>query len=388
MVSMGSLQEIYRTRVEGEHPETVDFVLTFKDGTKTTIRFNRDYPLRYGTNPHQPSAEYSFEESLLTMEEVKTGKSGMSQTNREDILHGCKILKYFSNPTCAVMKHLNPSGVAVEESVEESLKKAEGCDTQAAFGGVYVLNKPVDKDTALATEGHYIEVIGAPDFDEGVMDIFEKRKDLRVIKVSGIGNLPKFVGDKTIPDIKSYEGRLFLETPFLTKIRSIDDLRNRDIEKLPAIVSRREPTEQELKDMLSAWYICAAVRSNGIVFGKNGYSVGIGTGQQDRVTAVRQAIGKNEYLHGYKWYQFFNKLLDRLFDKQRYRDSLTYGLNGAVIASDGLFPFSDSIEACGKVGISAVIQPGGSVKDKEVIEAANKFNMAVVFTGERCFAHH
>lgn len=372
-----AIKDIYRTRVEGEHPESVDVVLTFKNGkktTKTTIRYKIGYPLRYGTNPHQPSAEYWFEETMLIMEELKTGKSGMSQTNREDLLHACSILKYFSNPACAVMKHLNPCGVAVKESIQEAFDYAWGCDYQAAFGGVVVFNKPINKDTAHATENKYIEVIAAPDFDDGVLNVFEKKKDLRVIKMSGIDSLPKFVGDETIPNIKSYEGRLFLETPYLTKIRSIDDLRNTGIGRLPSIISDRKPTEQELKDMLSAWYVCAAVRSNGIVLWKNGYSVGIGTGQQDRVTAVRQAIAKNKYLSK----NAIKKKLERG----------DYDLSGAVIASDGFFPFSDSIEACSKVGIRAVIQPGGSNRDQEVIDAVDKDSMAMIFTGERCFAHH
>jgi len=365
---------MYRSRIEGKHPKSVDVVLTFDDESKTTIGFKRDYPLRYGTNPHQPSAEYSLEEAMLTMEELKTGKSGMSQTNREDLLHACSILKYFSDPTCAVMKHLNPSGVAVKENGQEAFIHAWNCDYQAAFGSVVVFNKPINVSTAHVIEDKYIEVIAATDFDDGVLDVFEKKKDLRVIKISGIDNLPKFVGDETIPNIKSYEGKLFLETPYLTKIRSIDDLRNMGIGKLPSIISDRKPTEQELKDMLSAWYVCAAVRSNGIVLWKNGYSVGIGTGQQDRVTAVRQAIAKNKYLSE-------NVIKEKL-------ERGDYSLSGAVIASDGLFPFSDSIEACSKAGIAAVIQPGGSNRDQEVIDAVDKDSMAMIFTGERCFAHH
>jgi len=363
-----TLRDIYRTRAEGKHPKSIRVILVFDDGSKTIIEYERDYPLRYGTNPHQPSAEYSFKEAILTLQEIKTGKSGMSQTNREDLLHAFSILKYFSNPACAVMKHLNPSGVAVKETGQDAFIHAWNCDYQAAFGGVVVFNKPINIDTAHATEDKYIEVIAAPEFDDGVLNVFEKKKDLRVIKISGIDSLPKFVGDETVPNIKGYEGRLFLETPYLTKIRSIDDLRNRDMGKLPAIVSEREPNEQELNDMLNAWYVCAAVRSNGIVLWKNGYSVGIGTGQQDRVTAVRQAIEKNKFLN----------------EKERG----DYNLDGAVIASDGLFPFPDSIEACGEAKISTVIQPGGSVKDGDVIKTANKYKMSMVFTGERCFSHH
>jgi len=382
-----SLKDMYRTRKEWGSPESVKVALEFASG-KTVYEYRKAIPLRYGTNPHQASADYELIGSILTLEEIKTGKSGMSQTNMEDLLHACCILKYFNEPTCAVMKHLNPCGVAVKETTKDAFDFAWDCDYQAAYGSVVVFNKPIDRVTAHSIQGYFIEVVGAPDFDDDALDILEKKKDLRVIKISGIEKLPKFIDDETVPNIKSLEGTLFLETPYLTKIRSTDDLRNRDLGKTPVIVSKREPTERELKDLLSAWYVCSGVRSNGIVLWKNGYSVGIGTGQHDRVTAVRQAIAKSKYLHGYGWHQVFKKLFDRLSNNQKYEDNLTYSLKDAVIASDAFFPFHDSIEACGEVGITAVIQPGDSINDGKVIDAANKYDIAMVFTGERCFAHH
>ncbi|MBI2543509.1 MAG: IMP cyclohydrolase [Candidatus Aenigmarchaeota archaeon] len=364
---------MYRTRTVGNHPKRVRIIETFEvvdeNGKKEDVdvvrEYEPDYLLRYGTNPHQPSAHYS--NGLPKLSEIKTGKSGMSQTNVEDILHACEILKYFSDPACAIMKHLNPSGVAVRSTPKEALEYAWNCDYQAAFGGVAVFNKPVDMDVVNSTKGHYIEVICAPDFEEGVLDSLQDRGDLRVVQVSGIDKLPKYVGDEVQPNIKTLEGHLFLETPYLTKFRTVEDL-------LPHVVSERKPSELELRNMLNAWYVCSSVRSNGIVLWKDGYSLGIGTGQQDRITAVEQAIEKNRNLN---W---------KAREKNRKRGS--YILFGAAIASDGFFPFVDSIELCGKAGIQAIIQPGGSKRDEEVIEAANKYNMSMVFTGERCFSHH
>ena len=378
---MTSLPDMYRTRVAGVHPKRVRVIQTFEtvdnEGNKkdfdVVTEYEPDYPLRYGTNPHQPSAHYKTK-SPLSLREVKTGKSGMSQTNLEDLLRATGILKYFSDPACAVMKHLNPSGVAVRSTLPDAFEYAWNCDFQAGYGSVVVFNNPIGRDVVDATRNHYIEVLVAPDFDEGVLDSLERRRDLRVIQLSGIDELPKFVGDETVPNLKIYEGMLFLETPYLTRIRNAEDLQNRDKEKLPAIVTERQPTGQELMDMVSAWHACSQVRSNGIVLWKSGYSIGIGTGQQDRVTAVRQAIAKNGYLN-----------------EAARRENIQrgdYNLAGAVIASDGFFPFSDSIDVVNEAGITGVIQPGGSIRDQDVIDAANKYGMTMVFTGERCFSHH
>lgn len=348
----------YRTSLEEHFPSEMKIIF----GGEEAI-YEKAMSLRYGENPHQPASLYRRKTGIQIiggLEELKTGKGGLSQTNIEDVNNALNILKYFRTPACAVMKHLNPSGVAVATKPCEMLKevyvKARDCDSLAAFGGIVVFNTPVDGVTGSEITSTFVEVVAAPSFSQEALEAFAGRRDLRVLRFRNLESSSKFIDDPPESFTLStlIDGSIIVSTPLLTKIRSPEDFR---------IVTSRKLTPQEASDLLFSWYVCMNVRSNAVVVSKNGATLGIGTGQQDRVTAVKLAL---------------EKAVDR-----GHSDAL----NGAVLASDGFFPFPDSIELMGEYGIKACVQPGGSVKDQEVIEACERLGIAMAFTDERCFRH-
>ena len=328
--------------------------------------------LRYGENPHQPAAFYAppGASALGSIEWVKLGKGGPSWINLADIEHAWRILRFFDDPAAVVMKHLNPSGAAKRvgnESLAQVYAAARDCDSRAAFGGVVGLNEPVDQDTAQEIASTYIEVVVAPWFSPEALEILGKKKDLRLARVCDPRKLPRYVGDDLggVVDLKMCtDGALLVQQPFLTRIRSAADfLANPEIRTSDGAVVRAQvaPTPEQLEDLLLAWYVNTGVRSNGIVFARGGRTLAVGTGEQERVGAVEQAIAKA---------------------KQKGHD-----LRGAVMSSDAFFPFRDAVEACAAVGVAAIAQPGGSMRDAEVVAACNEHNIAMVFTEERCFGH-
>ena len=352
-----SMRKKYSTALEEEFPESIKITI----GDHETV-YRKHMSLRYGENPHQPAAFYSPTEGPLTVGDIKllkTGKSGLSMTNVEDANNSMRIVSYFEQPAVAVMKHVNPSGAAVqnkEESLVEVYRKARDCDALAAFGSVVGFNCEVDAVTAQELMNSYVEGVVAPSYAEGCVELFEESKNMRIMQVDGLDAISKYVGDPMWPlDISvQMDGSLVLQAPMLTKLRTVNDLR---------VISERQPSAQELKDMLFSWYVCMNVRSNGVVLGKENATIGIGTGQQDRVTAVRLALEKAD-MRGHK-----------------------AEIPGSVLASDGFFPFRDSIDLLAEYGVKACVQPGGSIKDKEVIEACNEHGIAMAFTDERCFRH-
>ncbi|MDH5682178.1 MAG: IMP cyclohydrolase [Spirochaetota bacterium] len=337
--------------------------------------------LRYGTNPHQGGAIFRPKQGILSFgayETLKTGKGGLSQTNIEDINYAVKVLKHVTTPASVVMKHLNPSGASYAtqgETLKQVYINARDADPQAAFGGVVAFNQAVDAETASEIMSSIIEVVVAPDYTEDALKHFhdfethKRNKHIRILKLPHMDKLPKFVGDSTpVKEVKVLQdGTIILSDPYLTKIKTPQDFiqaYNHHKDK-GEIKCERTPTDQEYKDLLFSWYVNLSVRSNGVVIVKNGTTLAVGTGEQDRVGAVEQAIHKAK-------------------TKYKGKDSL----DGAVISSDGFFPFSDSIERIAQSGIKAIAQPGGSLSDYDVIEACNKLGVAMVFTDERCFSHH
>lgn len=384
------MKRSYRTAVEADFPDEL------------TIKLTKETGLRYGENPNQPAAMYRLGGTnlaeLTNIRLAKSGKGGLSATNFMDITRALEILKFFDSPAVSVMKHLVPSGFAKQyqgDGLDNIYKRARDTDTRSAFGSIVVLNRPLDKVTAEAIMSGYVEGIAAPEFEEGTMDIIGKKKDIRTILFSNLDKVPKFVGD----DIKgAYHiiglptGRVLVQKPYLSSIKGSEDLvldplvrkKEKDSEETKNFVVERNPTKQELEDLLTAWYINLGVRSNGIVFVKNGATLAVGTGQQERVGAIEQAITKS-----------YQKAMDRegiKYNSVKGILNLDYKivvnpLEGAVISSDAFFPFRDSIDTVAEHGVTAVIQPGGSVRDNEVIQAVNKHNMAMVYTLERCFGH-
>lgn len=372
-MSQGDLKQMYRTQTLGDFPEEIEVA---------GLRYVKVEDLRYGTNPHQPAAFYrpAGGEGLVLggYRVLKSGKSGLSQTNLEDMQHAVGILKYVKRPACAVMKHCNPSGVATEtggQPLVEVYQRARDADAQAAFGGVVVFNVRVDGDTAVEIMQSVVEGVAAPDFAPEALDVFgdserfKRNREMRVIQLPSYDRLPKYVEDAPRAlEMKVFDdGSLVLATPYLSRIRSAADFlpAYNEHPKKGRIDIGRVPDAREAEDLLFAWYVNIHVRSNGVVIVRNGQTLAVGTGEQDRVGAVQQAIEKA---------------------KRKYRG--TESLAGAVMASDGFFPFRDAVDAATGEGISAIVQPGGSVNDFDAIVACNERDVAMVFTGERCFSHH
>jgi phosphoribosylaminoimidazolecarboxamide formyltransferase/IMP cyclohydrolase len=367
------LKAMYRTRTEGDFPATIDVM---------GRAYEKVENLRYGTNPHQPAAFYRPADGthlvLGSYEILKTGKSGLSQTNIEDMHHAVGILKYMHQPACAVMKHCNPSGVAIQ--IEDMplvtvYERARDADAQAAFGSVVVFNRTVDGDTAEAIMQTIVEGVAAPGFDEAAIEAFQnfdkyrRNKEIRIIKLPDFTQLPKFVDDRSAGwEMKVFDdGSLVLAQPYLSRVKSVKDLvpAYNEHKNHGRIDIARPATMRELDDLLFAWYVNIHVRSNGCVIAHHGQTLAVGTGEQDRVGAVEQAIAKANV---------------------KYKGDQS--LEGAVLSSDGFFPFRDAVDAATKAGISAIVQPGGSVNDYDAIAACNEVSATMVFSMERCFSHH
>lgn len=370
---MVELKQIYRTAVDEDLPPTI----TMQVGERTLHYRKLSWPhgegdvgLRYGENPHQPAAMYVPEDQptvIGSLSWLKLGKGGPSWINVADMDHAIRILRFLDRPAAVVMKHLNPSGVAVQrdgQTLADVVRAARLSDERASFGAVVALNRIVDGEMATEILANFVEAVVAPGYTEEAMTLFAAKKDLRVALVTGMELLPKYVGDDTPLDVKVLaDGSLLVQRPYLSKIRSVADFQLMPEARSGDSVVRAQtlPTPDQLDDLLLAWYVTTGVRSNGVVFVKDGRTLAVGTGEQERVGAVEQAI---------------TKALQKGHD-----------LRGAVVSSDAFFPFRDAIDALAKAGVAAVVQPGGSLRDAEVIEACNEYGMALIFTGERCFGH-
>lgn len=372
-MSEKDLKAMYRTRTEGQFPETMELL---------GRAYSKVDDLRYGTNPHQPAAFYKPADgtglALGAYTMLKTGKSGLSQTNLEDMHHAIGILKFMERPSCAVMKHCNPSGAAIQQegmSLLEVYQRARDADAQAAFGSVVAFNVEVDADTAAEIMQTIVEGVVAPAFSEAALEAFndnerfKRNKDIRIVRTPPFNTLPKYREDTPNSwEIKVFDdGSVVLAQPYLSRMKSVDDFvpAYNDHAKKGRMDIARKPTAQELDDLLFAWRVNLHVRSNGVVIVRNGQTLAVGTGEQDRVGAVQQAVHKAQ---------------------SKYTG--VESLEGAVMASDGFFPFRDAVDAATDAGVTAIAQPGGSVNDYDAIVACNEKNATMVFTLERCFSHH
>ena len=359
---------------------TGDFADEIVINGRTYVKVN---DLRYGTNPHQPAAFYRPADqhgAIMDMETLKNGKSGLSQTNLEDISGALNIVKFFDRPACAVMKHVNPSGAAVAipgETVKQVYIKARDCDARAAFGSVIAFNVEVDKETAEEIMSTFCECVVAPAYTAEALEVFNDgethklNKQIRILRCGDIASLPKFVDDNEDGAFNTFkvlgDGSVVIAAPLLTNVRTAEDIPAATGENKACGVqtSTVEPTEQQMIDLLTAWYINISVRSNGVVIVKDGQTLCVGTGEQDRVGAVEQAIEKFS---------------------QKFSGDVT--LEGAVMSSDGFFPFYDAVEVAAKAGIKAIVAPSGSLKDADVIKRANELGVALRHAPERIFSHH
>jgi phosphoribosylaminoimidazolecarboxamide formyltransferase/IMP cyclohydrolase len=355
------IRRIYRTARDEDLPLSLKLTIGDRVFEYSKVQWKVDgrmRGLRYGTNPHQKAALYrpkSSKGGIGNVDWVKWGKDGPSATNIEDGSHGLRITSYFKEPAVAVMKHLNPSGVAVsrgQDSLKQVYVRARDADSRAAFGSVAVFNSPVDRKTAEEIMKTFVEVIYAPGYGSEALGVFESKRDIRV------GEVPaQRREDVTMPPdvVVLDDGSLIMEDQYRTSILSLD------IMKQLSLPTKKRPSDQEYSDLLHAWWVACEVRSNAVVFWKNGTSLAIGTGQQDRIGAIENSIDKAH--------------------------KLGHALEGSVLASDGFLPKLDNVEALAKEKVSAIIQPGGSVEDKGIIEACDEHGIKMVLTGERSFRH-
>jgi phosphoribosylaminoimidazolecarboxamide formyltransferase/IMP cyclohydrolase len=303
------------------------------------------------------------------------------------------------------MKHNNPCGVAYGKNVAEAYERANMADRIAAFGGCLVVNRAMDKACAEMVSGNYLEVVGAPDFEEGVVDILAKRKNLRIVRINKIGALEKYRSTRFV-DFKSLiDGGIILQQSPLNKIKTKEDfLPAKTVYKGKEYAIERRPTDKEYDDMLFGWSVEQGVTSNSVLFVKDGVTVGIGTGEQDRVGVAEIAVFKaytkyadalcfRKYDVPYKTFELEASQGKRDASALREIDEKTKkdkgGLIGSTMVSDAFFPFRDGVDAGIKEGIAAIVHPGGSDRDFESIEACNQADpkVTMVFTGQRAFKH-
>jgi len=313
------------------------------------IQLIKQQSMRYGENPHQKAAfyrEHTFSDAAITSAKQLQGKE-LSYNNVADTDAALETVKQFSGPACVIVKHANPCGIAIAENILEAYEKAFATDPESAFGGIVAFNQELDEATAQAIiEKQFVEVIIAPSVSAKACEIVATKKNVRLLACGAwqAETVPAF-------DYKRVTGGLLVQDRDEGVITA-DDLE---------IVTQRPPTEAEIRDLLFAWKAAKMVKSNAIVYAKNCQTIGVGAGQMSRVNSARIAAIKAEHAG--------------------------FEIKGSVMASDAFFPFRDGIDNAAGVGITAVIEPGGSVRDEEVIAAADEHGMAMVFTGMRHFRH-
>ena len=298
-------------------------------------------PLRYGENPHQQGARYRQAGAASWWDSMtQHGGKELSYLNVFDTEAAWRLVHRFDDPACVVVKHANPCGVAVAADITEAYIRANACDPVSAFGGIVAANRTVTAEMATALGGVFTEVVIAPDFEPEALEIFSAKKNLRVMSANAASPLPF--------DMRPVDGGLLVQQPDTVAGRS-------DVWR---VVTATQPTDAQWADLEFAWQVCAAVSSNAIVYVKDLQALGIGAGQQNRLDSARLAA-----------------------ERSAGRAA------GGACASDAFFPFRDGLDAAAAAGIASVIQPGGSVRDDEVIAAADEHGIAMVFTGQRHFRH-
>jgi len=430
---MPDIKKMYRTIVTDHFPPE----MVIKFGDQTLIYRKRTWKirdakteeviekgLRYGENPGQEAALYELINGNLTLGECQFIQSGNGiissiteddmiqagkhpgKTNLTDLDNGLNIIKYLMDrPAAVILKHNNPCGAAYGATLAQAYDKANMADRVAAFGGCLVVNRAIDENTAEIVGKNYLEVVAAPEFEERAIGILSRRKNLRIIRINKIRELEKYRTLRFV-DFKSLiDGGIIVQQSPINKIKTKEDF-------LPAkttyqgkeYIIERIPTEREYDDMLFGWNVEQGITSNSVIYVKDGITVGIGTGEQDRVGVAEIAIFKayTKYADAlcFKKYGVPYKTFD-LGVKNGQRDGNALleideetrknkgGLIGSVMVSDAFFPFRDGVDVGIKEGISAIVQPGGSERDFESIVACNEADpkVAMVFTGQRAFKH-
>lgn len=413
------LKSAYKTIMDDHFPPRMEISFVEADATRQTLVYEKaswlidgvEKGLRYGENPGQEAAMYRLVNGNLTLGEVTCIQPGNALASDVELLQSGKhpgkinvtdadnalnILRNLTEKPCAaIMKHNNPCGVAMAATLADAYNRANMADRLAAFGGAIALNREVDRATADLIVENYAEVVVAPEFADGVMDVFATKKNLRVLRIGNMARLRDFAAARFV-DFKSLiDGGLIAQWSYAPEARRREDLMPaRATYKGKDYEVNRTPTDAEYDDLLFGWMVEAGVTSNSVIYVRNGVTVGIGTGEQDRVGVAEIARDKA-----------YRKLADRLaweqhqtpynlLDDPAARAEIDAaaaeqrgGLDGSCMVSDAFFPFRDGVDVGIREGISAIIQPGGSLRDFESIEACNEADVAMVFTGQRSFRH-
>ncbi len=430
---MPELKQMYRRIMDDHFPDEMS--ITF--GNQRLIYQKRTWRipdektgeliekgLRYGENPDQEAALYELVNGNLVLGEcafIEPGNGLVSSLTEDDLLqfgkhpgkinltdidNALNILKFLTAaPAAVIMKHNNPCGVAKGNTLAEAYDRANMADRIAAFGGCAAFNRTLDNTTAEMISQNYLEVVVAPEFGEGAVPLLKKRKNLRIVQIKRIDRLQEFQSSPFV-DFKSLiDGGIIVQPSPLNRIKTPEDF-------LPALATcegkeyriERPPTPQEEVDMLFGWAVEQGITSNSVIYVKDGVTVGIGTGEQDRVGVAEIAIFKaytkcTDALcfktHGLP-YKTLEAEIEQGKRSAREKDDIDAhvreiraGLKGSVMVSDAFFPFRDGVDVAIREGIAAVIQPGGSERDFEVIQACNEASpqVSMVFTGQRAFKH-
>ncbi len=427
---MADIKKMYRTVMDDNFPE--EMTITFGDQKliykKRTWKIEDkgeviEKGLRYGENPGQQAALYELINGNLSLGEchfIQPGKGLVSclseegllqfgkhpgKTNLTDIDNACNILRYLKEtPAVTIMKHNNPCGVAYGTSAEDAYLRANACDRLAAFGGCAAFNVTVTCEAAEAMAQNYLEVVVAPEYEDGAVEILRSRKNLRIVQIKNMARIREYKSERFV-DFKSLlDGGIVVQQSPLNNILSAEDFLPAEHTAKDGTVTRveRAPTTKEIDDLLFGWSVEQGVTSNSVIFVKDGATVGIGTGEQDRVGVAEIAIFKAYKKladdiafrdHGCLFFEVENKIKNGELNPELASAieaevaGQNGGIKGSVAVSDAFFPKRDGIDACIKEGITAVIQPGGSLGDKEIIQACNESDVAMVFTGQRAFKH-
>lgn len=430
---MTELKQMYRRIMDDHFPDEMS--ITF--GNQTLVYKKRTWKipdektgeliekgLRYGENPDQEAALYELVNGNLVLGEcafIEPGHGLVSSLTEDDLLqfgkhpgkinltdvdNALNILKFLTErPAAAIMKHNNPCGVAYGSTLAEAYERANLADRIAAFGGCAAFNRTLDKTTAEMVRQNYLEVVVAPEFADGTVGILKKRKNLRIVQIKRIDRLHEFQRFPFVEFKALIDGGIIVQSSPMNRIRTPEDF-------LPAVATyqgkeyrtQRAPTLQEQRDMLFGWGVEQGITSNSVIYVRDGVTVGIGTGEQDRVgvaeIAIFKAYTKCADSLCFKTHGIPCKTLEAEIDQGKRPASeketidahvreIRAGLRGAVMVSDAFFPFRDGVDVAIREGITAIIQPGGSERDFEVIQACNEASpqVSMVFTGQRAFKH-
>jgi len=428
---MPDLKKMYKTIMDDHFP--ADLTITFGDQKLVYRKRTWKIPdedgnvvergLRYGENPGQEAGLYELVSGNLCLGEcqcIEPGKGLVSclseegliqfgkhpgKINLTDMDNALNILRYLKEtPACVIMKHNNPCGAAYGEDAAQAYDRANACDRLAAFGGCAALNVPVSRATAERMGQNYLEVVLAPEFEDGAVEVLKERKNLRIVRIDRIDRIRDYAPARFV-DFKSLmDGGLIVQQSPGNAIRSTDDFERAAHTAKDGTVTRiqREPTDAEKEDMLFGWSVEQGVTSNSVLFIKDGATVGIGTGEQDRVGVAEIAVFKAYKKladdiafrrHGGLFFEVKLRVqagdlpgsaVEEIDGEVAERKG---GIAGGIAISDAFFPKRDGVDACIEQGVTGIVQPGGSLADRKIIEACNEAGVSMIFTGQRAFRH-